>query len=48
MAGNENQDACNTSPASAELAITVGASTISDARAYFSTMVNVLIFSPLV
>ena len=35
-AGNENQDACNTSPASAELAITVGASTISDARAYFS------------
>lgn len=35
-AGNENQDACNTSPASAESAITVGASTISDARAYFS------------
>lgn len=35
-AGNENQDASNTSPASAELAITVGASTISDARAYFS------------
>ncbi|KAG7664923.1 uncharacterized protein J8A68_001561 [[Candida] subhashii] len=35
-AGNENQDACNTSPASAELAITVGASTISDFRAYFS------------
>lgn len=35
-AGNENQDAANTSPASAELAITVGASTISDARAYFS------------
>jgi cerevisin len=35
-AGNENQDACNTSPASAEKAITVGASTISDARAYFS------------
>lgn len=35
-AGNENQDACNTSPAAAELAITVGASTISDARAYFS------------
>lgn len=35
-AGNENQDACNTSPASAENAITVGASTISDARAYFS------------
>lgn len=35
-AGNENQDACNTSPASAEKAITVGASTISDTRAYFS------------
>lgn len=35
-AGNENQDACNTSPASAENAITVGASTIADARAYFS------------
>lgn len=35
-AGNENQDACNTSPASAEGAITVGASTISDSRAYFS------------
>ncbi|CCC70506.1 hypothetical protein NCAS_0F00220 [Naumovozyma castellii] len=35
-AGNENQDACNTSPASAERAITVGASTLSDDRAYFS------------
>lgn len=35
-AGNENQDACNTSPAAAENAITVGASTIADARAYFS------------
>lgn len=35
-AGNENQDAANTSPASAELAITVGASTISDSKAYFS------------
>lgn len=35
-AGNENQDACNVSPAAAENAITVGASTISDARAYFS------------
>ncbi|AOA60634.1 Vacuolar proteinase B [Komagataella phaffii CBS 7435] len=35
-AGNENQDACNTSPAAAENAITVGASTLSDARAYFS------------
>ncbi|CAO3618435.1 unnamed protein product [Cunninghamella echinulata] len=35
-AGNDNADACNSSPASAELAITVGASTISDDRAYFS------------
>lgn len=35
-AGNENQDACNVSPAAAEGAITVGASTISDSRAYFS------------
>lgn len=35
-AGNENQDACNTSPAAAENAVTVGASTLSDDRAYFS------------
>lgn len=35
-AGNENQDACNTSPAAADLAVTVGASTLSDDRAYFS------------
>ncbi|CCE65601.1 hypothetical protein TPHA_0M00230 [Tetrapisispora phaffii CBS 4417] len=35
-AGNENQDACNSSPAAAENAITVGASTLSDDRAYFS------------
>ncbi|QLG74419.1 hypothetical protein HG535_0G03020 [Zygotorulaspora mrakii] len=35
-AGNENQDACSTSPASAEGPITVGASTLSDDRAYFS------------
>lgn len=35
-AGNENQDACNTSPAAAEGAVTVGASTLSDDRAYFS------------
>lgn len=35
-AGNESKDACNSSPASAESAITVGASTVSDARAYFS------------
>ncbi|KAG8905065.1 serine protease [Tulasnella sp. 403] len=35
-AGNENKDACNTSPAAAGKAITVGASTIADSRAYFS------------
>jgi cerevisin len=35
-AGNDNADACNYSPAAAEKAVTVGASTISDARAYFS------------
>ncbi|PWN48236.1 hypothetical protein IE53DRAFT_389580 [Violaceomyces palustris] len=35
-AGNENQDACNVSPAGAENPVTVGASTIADERAYFS------------
>ncbi|KDR75523.1 hypothetical protein GALMADRAFT_140166 [Galerina marginata CBS 339.88] len=35
-AGNDNRDACNTSPASAEKAVTVGASTVGDDRAYFS------------
>lgn len=35
-AGNENQDACNTSPAGAPGPVTVGASTINDERAYFS------------
>ncbi|KAG1140496.1 hypothetical protein G6F37_009021 [Rhizopus arrhizus] len=35
-AGNDNDDACDYSPAAAELAITVGASTIKDERAYFS------------
>jgi cerevisin len=35
-AGNDNQDACNYSPAAAEKAVTVGASTLADARAYFS------------
>ncbi|KAJ6575610.1 peptidase S8/S53 domain-containing protein [Mycena vulgaris] len=35
-AGNDNADACGYSPASAASAITVGASTQSDARAYFS------------
>jgi cerevisin len=35
-AGNDNADACDYSPASAEKAVTVGASTLSDDRAYFS------------
>ncbi|KAI7865540.1 serine protease 1 [Spinellus fusiger] len=35
-AGNDNSDACDYSPAAAELAITVGASTLRDDRAYFS------------
>lgn len=35
-AGNDNADACNYSPASAAKAVTVGASTLSDSRAYFS------------
>lgn len=35
-AGNDNADSCNYSPAAAQLAITVGASTLYDERAYFS------------
>lgn len=35
-AGNDNKDACNNSPAAAEKAVTVGASALSDDRAYFS------------
>ncbi|KAF9391293.1 serine protease [Mortierella sp. AD011] len=35
-AGNENQDACNVSPASAKAVITVGASNVRDERAFFS------------
>jgi len=35
-AGNENLDSCNYSPAAAEKAVTVGASTLADERAYFS------------
>lgn len=35
-AGNDNADACNYSPAAAELPVTVGASTFDDDRAYFS------------
>ena len=35
-AGNDNRDACSYFPAAAEKAITVGASTLGDDRAYFS------------
>ncbi|KIY70711.1 hypothetical protein CYLTODRAFT_370605 [Cylindrobasidium torrendii FP15055 ss-10] len=35
-AGNDNRDSCNYSPAGAEKAVTVMASTLSDERAYFS------------
>ena len=35
-AGNDNYDACRRSPASAEKAITVGASNVTDERAWFS------------
>jgi cerevisin len=35
-AGNDNADSCGYSPAGAEKAITVGASTLADERAYFS------------
>jgi len=35
-AGNDNQDSCNYSPAAAKNAVTVGASTLADERAYFS------------
>lgn len=35
-AGNDNADSCDYSPASAEKAVTVGASTLADERAYFS------------
>jgi aqualysin 1 len=46
-AGNENQNACNTSPASAAAAITVGATTSSDARASFSNYGTCLdVFAP--
>jgi subtilisin family serine protease len=46
-AGNENQDACNTSPASAPSAITVGATTSTDARASYSNYGSCLdVFAP--
>ncbi|MFM8520027.1 MAG: S8 family peptidase, partial [Solirubrobacterales bacterium] len=46
-AGNSNADACNYSPASAPEAITVGATTSSDARASFSNFGSCLdVFAP--
>ncbi|MEU4066764.1 S8 family serine peptidase, partial [Streptomyces wedmorensis] len=46
-AGNENSDACGVSPASAPSAITVGATTSSDARASYSNWGSCLdIFAP--
>jgi len=46
-AGNSNVDACTTSPARVASAITVGATTISDARASFSNFGTCLdIFAP--
>ncbi|KAJ6527833.1 peptidase S8/S53 domain-containing protein [Mycena capillaripes] len=41
-AGNDDRGACNYSPARAEKAITVGASTLGDERAYFSNYGNAL------
>ncbi|KAK0363319.1 proteinase B [Friedmanniomyces endolithicus] len=35
-AGNDNADSCSYSPAAADKAVTVGASTLADERAYFS------------
>jgi len=46
-AGNENQNACNVSPASADKPLTVGATTNADARSYFSNYGKcVHIFAP--
>jgi len=46
-AGNENQNACNTSPADVPSAITVGSTTTTDARSSFSNFGTCLdIFAP--
>jgi cerevisin len=46
-AGNDNGDACNTSPAASDKAVTVGASNIADERAEFSNFGNCTdIFAP--
>jgi len=41
-AGNSNEDAANSSPASTPSVITVAASTIADAKAYFSNWGSVV------
>jgi cerevisin len=47
-AGNDNVDACTTSPASAEGVITVGATTQIDVRSYYSNYGECLdIFAPV-
>ena len=47
LTGNDNRDACNYSPAAAEKAVTVGASTLGDERAYFSNFGKCVdIFAP--
>lgn len=46
-AGNEDEDACSSSPADSKDAITVGATTFSDYRAFFSNWGNCVdIFAP--
>jgi len=46
-AGNSNADACRFSPAAVESAVTVGASTVADSRAYFSNVGQCVdIFAP--
>ncbi len=46
-AGNSNTDACTSSPASAPTAVTVGATSQTDSRAYFSNYGNCVdIFAP--
>lgn len=46
-AGNDNANAQNTSPARAPSAITVGASTVNDERAYYSNYGSVIdVFAP--
>jgi subtilisin family serine protease len=47
LQGNSNQDAALTSPASAPEAITVGATDITDSRAYYSNFgMGVDVFAP--